>query len=105
MVVVRGINVFPVMVAGVINQYPELSGNYRIRLASPPPHDVLPVEVELARAGAAPGDIGERIEGDIKRHIGVTARVEVMDADTLPRTEGKSKHLIREYQNEPVRNG
>jgi len=97
MVVVRGINVFPVMVSGVINQHQALSGNYRIRLTSPPPYDVLPVEVELAHAGEQPGGIGERIEGDIKRHIGVTAKVEVLAADSLPRTEGKTKHVVREY--------
>ena len=35
------------MVQGVIHQFRELSGEYRIVLASPPPHDVLPIEAEL----------------------------------------------------------
>lgn len=36
------------------------------------------------------------IERDIERHIGVTARVQVLAADSLPRSEGKTKHVIRE---------
>ncbi len=48
MVVVRGINVFPSMVAGVINGFEALSGNYRILLDTPPPYDLLPLAVELA---------------------------------------------------------
>ena len=43
------------MVAAVISGFDELSGDYRIVLDSPPPFDVLPVEVELA-AGASGGD-------------------------------------------------
>lgn len=97
MVVIRGINVFPVMVAGVINAYAEASGNYRVRLSHPPPYDVLPVEVELApESGEAP-QLSEHIERDIKRRIGVTARVTVLPPDSLPRTEGKTRHVIREY--------
>lgn len=98
MVVVRGINVFPVMVASVIHQHEQASGNYRIRLERPPPHDVLPVEVELAAEPADAPHLAEHIEQDIKRRIGVTARVTLLPADSLPRNEGKTRHVIREYR-------
>ncbi|HEY5597695.1 MAG TPA: hypothetical protein VIK47_02715, partial [Kiloniellales bacterium] len=39
MIVVRGLNMFPAMIAGVINQFAELSGEYRIVLDRPPPYD------------------------------------------------------------------
>lgn len=97
MIVVRGINVFPVMVASVLNGYSELSGGYRIRLAQPPPHDVLPVEAELAGAPDDAAGLAGHIEAAIKRHIGVTARVRLLPADSLPRTEGKTRHVIRDY--------
>ncbi len=48
MVVVRGINAFPTQVAAVINQFPELSGEYRIVLDGPDPYDMLPVEAEVS---------------------------------------------------------
>lgn len=97
MIVVRGINVFPVMVAAVLNRCDELSGDYRIRLDRPPPYDVLPVEAELAVEGTGPLNLAERIAADIKRHIGVTARVRLLTAGSLPRTEGKTRHVIRDY--------
>ncbi len=55
MVVVRGLNMFPAMVQGVVNQFRELSGEYRIVLDAPPPYDVLPIEAELARGAGAEG--------------------------------------------------
>ncbi|MDZ7839885.1 MAG: phenylacetate--CoA ligase family protein [Gammaproteobacteria bacterium] len=97
MIVVRGINVFPVMVASVLNGYSALSGDYRIRLTQPPPYDVLPVEAELANASMDASSQAEHIEADIKRHIGVTARVRILPAGSLPRTEGKTRHVIRDY--------
>src|SRR5207244_2015535 len=48
MVVVRGINVFPSAVANVLNEFPELSGEFRIVLSGWGPLDRLPVDAELA---------------------------------------------------------
>ena len=53
MVVVRGLNLFPTMVAAVINEFSALSGDYRITLDQPPPYDALPVSVELAKGQTA----------------------------------------------------
>jgi phenylacetate-CoA ligase len=98
MVVVRGLNLFPTMVAAVISGFDELSGNYRIVLDSPPPFNVLPVEVELA-AGAMGGDgLGQAVEQAIKQTLGATARVSVVAHGSLPVTEGKTKRVIRTYQ-------
>ena len=46
MIVVRGVNAFPSVVAAAVNACPELNGEYRIRLDHPPPYDRLPLEVE-----------------------------------------------------------
>ena len=48
MVVVRGINVFPTAVGGVIGGFDALSGEFCIRLKGGGPYDRLPVEAELA---------------------------------------------------------
>ena len=97
MVVVRGLNMFPTMVAAVINEFPELSGDYRIRLTSPPPWDRLPVLAELARPGPAPEGLADRLAQAIKTKLGASATVELLPADSLPRTEGKTKRVLREY--------
>jgi phenylacetate-CoA ligase len=97
MVVVRGINAFPAQVAAVLNRETALSGEYRIVLDGPPPYDVLPIEAELApRLGAAaPERLAEAVAAAIKRELGLTARLILLPYGTLPRTEGKTRRLIR----------
>ncbi len=97
MVVVRGINVFPTQVAAVVNEFVNLSGNYRIRLERPPPHDLLPVAVELAGTGDTPAGLVAEIEAEIKRSIGVSAQVEVLPAGSFELTEGKTRRVERNY--------
>jgi len=98
MVVVRGLNLFPTMVAAIINGYRELSGNYRIVLDQKPPYDVLPLQVELSK-GATPGDgFAEKIEDAIKSRLGAKAKVTVLPESSFPITEGKTKRVLRTYE-------
>jgi phenylacetate-CoA ligase len=97
MVVVRGINAFPAQLAAIINRYDRLSGEYRIVLAGPGPYDVLPVEAELAQtvAGGPPAGLAETVAAAIKRDLGVTAHITLLEFGTLPRTEGKTRRVIK----------
>ncbi|HUI17962.1 MAG TPA: phenylacetate--CoA ligase family protein [Alphaproteobacteria bacterium] len=96
MVVVRGLNVFPTMIAAILSGFRELSGEYRIRLAGSGPYDRLPVEAELAQGGAADEGLAAAIAAAIKRELGVTAQVALLPPAALPRTEGKTKRVLRE---------
>lgn len=97
MVVVRGLNLFPTMVAAVLNRFSTLSGDYRISLDTPPPHDSLPVKAELAKGqDAAPG-LAEEVAQAIKRDLGATARVTLVPHGTFPLTEGKTSRVQRTY--------
>lgn len=98
MVVVRGLNLFPSMVASVIGGFARLSGEYRITLDAPPPHDALPVEVELAAGQAKTPELGPRIEAELKRALGATARVCVLPPRSFPVSEGKTRRVIRSYE-------
>lgn len=97
MIVVRGINVFPTMVAAVIGGFDRLSGDYRIVLDAAPPHDVLPIQVELAQGRASKVGVGDGVEQAIKSAIGVTAAVTVVEPATFSVTEGKTQRVIRDY--------
>ncbi|MFK7938563.1 MAG: phenylacetate--CoA ligase family protein [Roseovarius sp.] len=100
MVVVRGLNMFPTMVAAILNAFPELSGDYRITLTHPPPYDSLPLVAELA-AGQPHTDtdaLAASITAQIKARLGATAQVSLVPHATFPLTEGKTKRVIRGYQ-------
>jgi len=96
MVVVRGLNVFPSMVSAVLSGIAGLSGDYRIRLAGHGPYDRLPVAAELAADVPRRDGLAAEIEAAIKRDTGATASVVLLPANSLPRTEGKTRRVIRE---------
>ena len=98
MVVVRGLNMFPTMVAAVVGSFAELSGDYRIVLDAPPPHDRLPVQAELARGRSDDGTLARRLEAELKARLGATATVTIVPAGTFPVTEGKTRRVLRTYQ-------
>lgn len=97
MVVVRGLNLFPTMVAAVINGFAALSGDYRITLDTPPPYDALPVSVELAKGQTASEALAQEVAQAMKTALGATARVTLLENGSLPLTMGKTKRVIREY--------
>ena len=98
MVVVRGLNVFPSMVAAVINSFAELSGNYRIPLDTRPPYDYLPLAVELATDSVAQDGLALAIEKTIKKSLGATAKVGLQPAGSFELSEGKTRRVLRNYQ-------
>jgi len=96
MVVVRAINVFPTMVASVLNAMDALSGEYRIVLKGPGPFDRLPIEVEMKKGHDPTPELAALVEQNIRTEIHVTAKVRLLPSGSLPRTEGKTKRVIRE---------
>ncbi|NNJ74050.1 MAG: phenylacetate--CoA ligase family protein [Anderseniella sp.] len=95
MVVVRGLNMFPTMIASVLTRFEELSGDYRIVLDTKPPHDFLPVQAELAKGQTGGPGLEDRIAAEIKSALGAAARVTIKPAGTFPVTEGKTQRVVR----------
>jgi len=98
MVVVRGLNVFPSMVAAVINGFTELSGNYRIVLDKKPPYDVLPITVELAAIEEPADELVDNIEHALKKALGASCRLKLLPANSFELTEGKTRRVERTYE-------
>jgi phenylacetate-CoA ligase len=96
MVVIRGVNVFPTAVAALVTADPALSGEYRIVLRGDGPYDRLPLQVERDRDAAESVDvIRARLEGAARADLRVSAQVSVLDFGALPRTEGKTRRVVR----------
>jgi phenylacetate-CoA ligase len=96
MIVVRGVNVFPTAVGGVLAERPELSGEYRIVLEGSPPYDRVPVEAELAEGYEATPALAAAVADTLKARLGASAAVTLLAPLSLPRTEGKTQRLFRE---------
>ncbi len=97
MVVVRGLNLFPAMIAGVLNRFEELSGEWRCVLEQAPPYDFLPLQAELEREVENPEGLERAIEAELKSRLGATLRVELLAPGSLPRSEGKTRNVLRNY--------
>jgi len=95
MIVVRGLNIFPTGLAATLNKFKELSSEYRVVLDGPGPYDILPVEAELAAGVGATPRLTEEINQAIKADLGATAQVTLLEPGALPRSEGKTRRVIR----------
>jgi phenylacetate-CoA ligase len=98
MVVVRGLNAFPAQVAASLLRLPDLGGEYRIVLPGPPPYDALLVEAELAAGVEATPGLAAGVAAALKRDLGLTATVTLLPHGALPRSEGKTRRVIRKDQ-------
>ncbi len=96
MIVIRGVNVYPAQIGGVLNEFSKLSGEFRIRLKGSPPNHKAKVVAELSDHVLATEQLTEQIEKALKFSLRVSMRVQLLQPNSLPRTEGKTQHLIRQ---------
>lgn len=93
MLVVRGINVFPSDVEAVLLGIPELSPQYRLVVDREKALDTIEVQVE-PREGGADGELSERVATRLRNALGISVTVRIVDAHTIPRSEGKALRVV-----------
>lgn len=99
MLIVRGINVFPSQVESVILEIPELEPQYMLVLDRKNNLDTLQIQVEV-RKDYFSDDLGSMLQmkkvlGDrLKNVLSISADIRLMEPNSIPRSEGKSKHVI-----------
>ncbi len=95
MMIVRGVNIFPSQVEELLLTVEGLTPHYLCVLTRPGNLDELTVRVEAhgsVRESDRP-DLGARLEGLVKDHVGVTVSVEVVPPHALERSLGKAKRI------------
>ena len=105
MLVVKGINVFPSQIEAVIGEMPFLSPFYMITLDNANYSDHMLVEVELNEDSITDdtrklAELAKKLDVRLKEILNIKAEVRLALPKTLPRFEGKSKHVIdnRSYE-------
>ena len=99
MMIVSGVNVFPSQIETVLMNIPEVGNNYQIVLERVEYNDSMTVKVEVQKEFFG-GNLGQlealrrRIVEELKSDILITPRVDLVEPDSLPKSEGKAKRVI-----------
>jgi phenylacetate-CoA ligase len=99
MLIVRGVNVFPSQIEFAILQFSELAPHYLIVLDRPGALDTFLVKVELTEQAQENTQLDlKKLSYSIQKRIhiitGLSADIEVVKPNALPRTEGKAKRVL-----------
>jgi len=99
MLIVRGVNVFPSQIEFAILQFSELAPYYLIILDRPGALDTFLIKVELTPQSQKNTQLDiKKLTYNIQKRIhiitGLSADIEVVKPNELPRTEGKAKRVL-----------
>lgn len=98
MMVLRGVNIFPIQIEKILMQFKELASNYLITLTTDEDNDNMTVEVELEELFTDDYQRLLSLEKEIKRclkdEILLTPHVKLVPKGTLPVSEGKAVRVV-----------
>jgi phenylacetate-CoA ligase len=95
MMIVRGVNVFPTQIEEKLLELDALSAHYQIVLTREGRMDEMEVKVEMRPAQEqAAAEAGRFLASRIKETIGISARVTVLPAEGIERSQGKAKRVV-----------
>jgi phenylacetate-CoA ligase len=96
MIIVRGVNLFPSQVEELLLRVPGLAPHYQLVLSRPQRLDELTVRVESRPDCAADerADLAARLCALVKDEVGVTVACDVVEPETLARSEGKAQRVV-----------
>ncbi len=94
MLIIRGVNLYPSQAEAALLGIPELEPHYQLVVERIKHLDELTIEVEVRQSVAFSPEtfaaIGERVRHHVKSMIGVTAKIHLMPAGSVPRSMGKA---------------
>ena len=99
MLVIRGVNVFPSQIEGVLLGFEDVSAHYMLVVDRVNSQDKLTIRVEVSEDfefndTKALETLAAEIKAQIKQTLLISARVELVPPKTIPRSEGKAKRII-----------
>ena len=98
MMVLRGVNIFPIQIEKILMQYKELASNYLITLTTDENNDNMTVEVELEELFTDDyqrlAQLQKSVTRALKDEILLTPIVKLVPKGTLPTSEGKAVRVI-----------
>ena len=95
MIKIHGVNVFPAQIEEILQQFPEVSSEYQIRISHLEGKDSMRLYVETNGTVDFKA-LADRLAEKVKSAIGFTPLVKVVEEGLLPRSEKKTKRVIDE---------
>lgn len=94
MIILKGVNIFPIQIEQVLMSFQELSSDYLITLETLSDNDAMTVEVELKQIATDDysllSNLTKAITSRLRDEILVTPRVVLLPKGSLPQSEGKA---------------
>ena len=95
MLIIKGCNIYPMQIEQVLLSFPEVGQNYLILLESEDGMDVMRVQVEIREEFFVEDvrvlrGLQEKIARRLRDEILITPRVELVQTNSLPKSEGKA---------------
>ena len=98
MMVLKGVNIFPIQIEKILMTFPELASNYLITLTTDADNDNMTVEVELEELFTDDYQRLIQLQKDVKRalkdEILLTPHVKLVPKGTLPVSDGKAVRVV-----------
>ena len=99
MLIIRGVNVFPSQVESVLLEFSAAAPYYLLVVDRVGNLDTLEIQVELTEEAFSDQvrqleKLGKDIRRSIESTLGIAAQVKLVEPRTLPRSEGKAKHIL-----------
>jgi phenylacetate-CoA ligase len=103
MVIIKGVNIFPMQIDKVLMAMPEVGTHYVVELTRRDFNDVMTVKVEVQPNFFQEDlkylqQLRKRITEALKSELLVTPLVELVEPNTLPRSEGKAQRIFDQRQ-------
>jgi len=104
MIILKGVNIFPIQIETILMQFKELASDYLIILETMEDNDYMTVEVELSEMFIDDYSALQRLEKEITRQLRdeilITPKVRLVPKGSIPKSEGKAvrvKDLRKQY--------
>ncbi|MCL6621173.1 MAG: phenylacetate--CoA ligase [Syntrophobacterales bacterium] len=99
MIIIKGVNIFPMQIEKVLLALPEVHTNYLVELSRRDFNDILTVKVEVKESFFKEDlryltGLKKRITEALKSELLVTPVVELVEPNTLPVSEGKALRIV-----------
>jgi len=99
MLIIKGVNIYPMQIEKVLMDMPEVGHNYLIELERVDYLDTIKVKVEVAQEifhGKASEleSLKRKVADHLKSEILITPRVILVEPNSLPKSEGKAIRVV-----------